>query len=151
MLKNYEFFKKLPGAWKFARTLNNLLDPNMSGQVVGEAKFMTVTDDENQLHYSESGVFETALGNKYDIKKEYFFVFNQITRNVEKHFAQNGIKVGLFYVLSADFGGEHLCNKDNYKAKYEFDNDDLSDFSLTYQVSGPSKTYTSVTKYTLKK
>ncbi len=147
MLTSYYFFKKLPGTWAFNRVLNNLLEPKLSGSVSGSAKFSILTNEPNLIYYYEYGTFITAGGSKLQVNKEYFFVFNEKTGNVEKHFAQNGIIAGLFYILDPDFAGEHLCVKDNYKANYEFLNDDLKEFTLKYTVIGANKNYTSTTRY----
>jgi hypothetical protein len=148
MLTSYEIFKKLPGIWSFHRTLSDLLEPKSSGVVTGLAEFRPVADSANLLHYFEAGTFTTEGGTTHSIKKEYFFAFNEKTRNIEKYFAENGTKAGLFYILGSDLAGQHLCVKDNYKASYAYPNDDFREFTLTYDVTGPSKDYSSRTKYT---
>ena len=147
MLTSYEIFKKLPGTWIFERTLNNLLQPQSSGVVNGHAKFIPVHGTQNLIHYLETGIFETKGGAKYPITKEYFFAFNEQTHNIEKYFAEHGAKSGLFYVLGQDLSGEHLCVKDNYKARYNYLDDDFQEFSINYEVTGPQKNYSSETRY----
>lgn len=149
MITSYDFFIKMPGSWAFSRILDNSYEPKLSGVVTGLAKFATLHGNPNQIHYSEGGRFITAGGYKLQIHNEYFFVFNIETGNIEKHFAQNGIKTGLFYILDSNFTGEHLCIEDTYKASYEFLSDDCKEFTLTYKVHGPKKSYSSITKYVL--
>ncbi len=149
MLTSYEIFLKMPGVWAFHRTLNNILEQKLSGIVTGIAKFTPVKDQSNLLHYLETGVFVTESGTQHHVSKEYFFAYNDTTKHIEKYFAQNGTKAGLFYVLSKDLTGEHLCIKDNYKANYSYPKDDFKEFTLKYEVSGPQKNYSSITRYTI--
>jgi hypothetical protein len=149
MLTSYEIFKKLPGVWALSRSLINSLEPQASGTVTGSAKFTLVTGDDDLLHYRETGEYINQAG-KFPISREYFFAYNQSTKEIEKYFSENGIKAGLFYVLSQDLQGKHLCAADNYNASYKYENDDFQEFELTYEVTGPKKNYISKTRYTYK-
>lgn len=45
--------------------------------------------------------------------------------------------------------GEHFCSPDNYNVKYEFEfkNEELSSWTVEYEVKGPRKNYTISTCY----
>jgi len=148
MLTSYEIFRKLPGIWAFSRTLVNFQEPQSSGTVTGLAEFRAVPGVQDLLHYFEKGTFVTEAGAKFPIQREYFFEFNEKNRNIEKYYATDGAKGGLLYALSANLTGEHLCGEDTYKANYQFPSDDSKEFTLTYEVTGPIKNYTSKTRYT---
>lgn len=149
MLTNFEIFCRLADTWSFIRILNNIEEPLLSGVVTGNASFEKVSGQNNLLHYKEYGTLNTKTGKKHTISKEYFYAFNSSTNNIEKYFAQGGIKTGLFYIIDANRTAEHLCLNDHYQAKYEFNNDSFKEFTLSYKVSGSNKNYISETRYTL--
>ena len=149
MLTSFDIFSKLPGIWSFVRTINNAKEPLLSGIATGNASITQVLGEKNLLHYQETGIFDTVSGTKYSFSKEYFFAFNEDTKNIEKYFAQDGLKAGLFYIFGTNYTGEHLCVKDHYQAHYEFPNDHFQEFSLIYKATGPKKEYVSNTKYKL--
>lgn len=148
MTQNFEIFSRLPGHWSFTRTLSNFKEPLSSGIVTGNASFTPTDDPTHILHYKETGLFKSN-STEHTIYNEYFFVFNEKTKNIEKHFAQNGIKTGLFYIIDAQHNGNHICVNDHYAASYAFIDECFKEFSLTYKVTGPLKDYVSETKYTL--
>lgn len=147
MLTSYQIFKNLPGVWVFNRTLINIQDPKTSGEVSGLAEFRPMQGEQNLLQYYEVGTFVTNAGDKWQIKKEYFFAFNEKTYSIEKYFAKDDLKDDLFYALNENLEGAHNCGQDKYVANYKYENDDFKEFSLTYKVTGPHKNYISETKY----
>jgi hypothetical protein len=146
MLTSFDIFSKLPGNWSFSRDIKNFKDPLSSGIVTGMASFTPVNGGE-ELHYEEQGIFVTDDGQRYHIKKEYFFEFDIESQNIKKYFAQDGKKLGLFYIFGAKYSGEHQCANDHYAAKYTFPVDDLREFTQIYTVKGPNKDYVSGTRY----
>ena len=147
MLTAYKVFSRLQGNWSFTRVITNHHEQNLSGVVNGTASFTPVAED--QLFYEENGVFKTEAGHELPIHKEYFYRYNRSTQKLEKHFANNKVNTGLFYVLDANYAGKHLCSQDNYEARYAFPTQDFNEFELSYIVHGPHKDYVTSTKYRL--
>ena len=152
-----DIFKKLQGVWSFSRNLirNDVLQP--LGTVKGTVKLSSFIENNNDLYYLEEGELIMSNGEKFNIRKEYIYSYHEKEDQIEKYFAQDGKKEGIFYKLnfkdhtqtasksqSICATGEHLCSKDNYQANYEFLEDK---FKLTYKVNGPNKDYTYETVY----
>jgi len=79
--------------------------------------------------------------------KEYVYLYDVARDKIIKKFTTGNV----FYELSIDFekqvaNGDHLCDKDFYKAFYSFT--DPQNFVLTYFVNGPKKDYEIETKFT---
>jgi len=145
-----QIFYNLPGQWAIYRTINNKLDNILSGTVNGNAIFLPIKDDE--IYYKEEGIFITTNNHRFNISKEYIYLYNHRKQTIEKYFAKNQVRTDLFYKIPInDFNtcsASHQCNNDLYIAKYYFIyGTKLDKFVLTYQVNGPLKNYLSTTQY----
>ena len=153
----YKLFKNLQGNWRFHRTLQNSSSSESLGFVDGTASFIVIKAD--RLHYQEVGVLTDSCQKKLKIHQEYLYIFDETKDTIEKKFSENGQDKGFFYFLSFDASseqnnevlfyayGDHLCNRDHYKALYEFKKTDnrMNKFALEYVVKGPDKDYVSKT------
>ncbi len=80
--------------------------------------------------------------NVYKAYKEYIYYYDIINDKIYVTFSDGSF----FYNLAINVNenmtracGEHICNRDYYKAAYSFFNDRY--FSLHYQIIGPHKDY----------
>lgn len=163
MQSTKQIFENLVGIWSIKRVLGNY------GTAEGIAKFTL----QNQIQIAENNVengtvnpldektlvidYREELQVKYDVSlgstvdnsayKEYVYLYDTVRDKIIKKFT-NG---NLFYELSIDFdkqtaNGDHLCEKDLYKATYSFNHP--HNFVLTYCVNGPKKDYLIETEFT---
>lgn len=160
-------FSQLSGEWNMHRKITNFLQTEFAGNISGSATFQprTPTSDEAKLEYlySESGVFETALGAKMDVRRRWIWRLSGHGA-ISIHFvkADEESEDYLYHVLaiqesSCDDGGnevlkacaDHLCEADFYKSFYEFYTPAkrLSNFIVKHEVKGPAKDYISETRY----
>lgn len=170
MQSTRQVFENLVGVWSIKRVLGNF------GTAEGTAKFTLQNQNKTETtsNSMESGTsdvpsnaivinYREDLKVKYDNNtlsgpqlgsnventayKEYVYMYDKARDKIMKKFT-NG---NLFYELSIDFenqtaNGDHLCEKDFYKATYNFAN--LENFVLTYYVDGPKKDYLIETEFT---
>lgn len=153
MQSTKQIFENLIGIWSIKRVLGSY------GTAEGQAKFTL----KNQIPEIPSGEqtliidYREDLHVKYDndlgpniestAYKEYVYLYDIVRDKIIKKFT-NG---NLFYELSMDFDkqtahGDHLCDKDMYKALYSFTGP--RNFVLTYYVNGPKKDYVIETEFT---
>jgi len=140
MKSSKEIFKYFVGSWDINRIVGHI------GIAQGVAKFV-LKDSHNILYREDLNVLYNNSTKPESAYKEYIYIYNQDTQKIMKKFTDNR----LFYELTHDFNGrkaygEHLCECDNYKATYEFLNQDC--FTLSYDVRGPQKDYVIETKFT---
>jgi len=158
-MNSAEIFKRFPGLWNFTRIAKSKTPNLPSGTIEGQASFTEAGTD--ALHYQETGRFSPDVGDALEVRMEYFYYLNTQENRIEKYFAKDGQKTGLFYALKFSQGrspsleatGDHLCIADTYKASYQFpspNDDDFKSFRLTYTVNGPKKDYTTETIFELK-
>lgn len=162
MQSTKQIFDNLIGIWSIKRILGNF------GTAEGTAKFTlqnnnettsnATTSDENTLviNYREdlivkydNNVSSQQLSPNVENSayKEYVYLYDMARDKIIKKFTTGN----LFYELSIDFekqiaNGDHLCEKDFYKASYDFI--DPENFVLTYFVNGPKKDYLIKTEFT---
>lgn len=167
-LENRSWIRLLQGDWAFLRILKHRTEASLlhsgffEGIVSGTAKFTALP--QNTLLYQEAGEIKTTAGKTIKAKKEYIYLYNSRTHQMEKHFSACGEDTGIFYSLNFQATmtqegyiiaarGEHLCIHDRYQAAYLFKQDDysaesgLTKFNLQYRVVGPKKNYISDTAY----
>ncbi len=152
-MKAGDFFEHLMGSWSFYRKLIVNDAKSLSGTVNGTVVVVQIAVD--QLHYQENGQFISTQGT-FNIQREYIYEYVEKEDKMEKFFCQNREKQGLFYSLVSDnrllsttnhlMLGKHLCAQDTYVANYLFEENNTN-FTLTYKVSGPQKNYYSETTY----
>lgn len=163
MQSTKQIFENLLGIWSIKRVLGNY------GTAEGIAKFtlqnqtgIPVNDSDNSS-VTNSGNSSDVINYREDLQvkydnnfgpnventayKEYVYLYDKARDKIVKQFT-NG---NLFYELSIDFDkqiahGDHLCEKDMYKATYNFLNPQK--FVLTYYVNGPQKHYLIETEFT---
>lgn len=152
MLKISDIFKNFSGQWIFQRVIKKLSSGEEIATMVGDAKFTSVQKSENILHYREEGTLTTEFQKNLQAYREYLYVYNQERDVIEKYFSEDEENGRLFYTLrfhkeaqNVIATGEHLCNKDFYKASYEFKSSE--EFKLSYQATGPEKNYCAETVF----
>ncbi|KAG4067225.1 hypothetical protein HA402_000216 [Bradysia odoriphaga] len=159
MQSTKQIFDNLVGIWSIKRVLGNY------GTAEGTAKFTLQNQApnkfENQTERRTNDVLVINYREDLQVKylsdlgpnientayKEYVYLYDKARDKIVKKFT-NG---NLFYELSIDFekqtaNGDHLCEKDMYKALYTFVNP--QNFILTYFVNGPKKDYLIETAFT---
>lgn len=162
MQSTKQVFENLVGIWSIKRVLGNY------GTAEGIAKFTlqnpiqtSMSNSGNGPAYSDEKTlvinYREDLQVKYDINlgpnvensayKEYVYSYDVARDKIIKKFADGN----LFYELTIDFdkqtaNGDHLCEKDLYKATYSFCHP--HNFVLTYYVNGPKKDYLIETEFT---
>ncbi len=138
-------FERLKGNWTFQRILPE------NGLVKGSAEFKEIKP--GILNYREQGVWRRP-DQSFAISKDYQYRYDPEIDQISVYFIDQEKPAKLFYKINiapadektfAEFSatGEHQCNKDNYKAQYQFINE--NQFSLIYFVKGPKKNYISET------
>lgn len=155
-------FENFVGLWSIKRVLGNY------GTAEGVAKFAlqnehgTIKNSLGNETQNSSDEKTFAIDYREDLQvkcntdfgpnvensayKEYVYEYDMNRDKIVKKFT-NG---NLFYELSIDFDkqtahGDHLCEKDMYKAIYTFS--DPQTFTLTYYVNGPKKDYLIETEF----
>lgn len=163
MQSTKQIFENLVGIWSIKRILGNY------GTAEGTAKFTPSNPNKTAANNLENRTENSSNENtlvidyredvhvKYDSSlgpnventayKEYVYLYDTARDKIIKKFT-NG---NLFYELSIDFDkqsahGDHLCEKDMYKATYTFSSP--RNFVLTYYVNGPQKDYLIETEFT---
>lgn len=154
MQSTKQVFENLIGIWSIKRILGNY------GTAEGIAKFTLQNHSQTTTNSSDEKLlvinYREDLKVKYDINlgpnvensayKEYVYSYDLARDKIIKKFADGN----LFYELSIDFDkqtamGDHLCQKDLYKATYSFSHP--HNFVLTYYVKGPEKDYAIETEF----
>lgn len=167
-LENRGWIEFLQGDWSFLRILKHHTEASLlhsglfEGIVEGTAKFTLLTRD--TLLCQEAGEIKKTAGKIIKTKKEYIYLYNGGTNQIEKHFSARGEDAGIFYGLNFEATmteegyiivarGEHVCIHDRYQAAYLFKQSDysaesgLKKFNLQYRAVGPKKNYTADTVY----
>lgn len=157
MQSTKQIFENFIGVWSIKRILGNY------GTAEGIAKF-TLHNHQNEASTNDSSNGKTlVIDYREDVQvkyandlgpnventayKEYVYLYETARDKIIKKFT-NG---NLFYELTIDFDketalGDHLCEKDMYKAVYTFAHP--RSFTLTYYVNGPQKDYLIETEFT---
>jgi len=148
-MNSLKAFNLMKGSWNMYRTITSPKFQPMTG--AGKAVFEQFQENKNALLYKEELILQLS-SESINAKREY--IFRLIEDDVSVYFNENPER--FFYTLKFapktpservfdQAGGEHLCGNDNYKASYNFfDNDN---FELIYKVVGPQKDYIMTTKY----
>ncbi|MBN8512588.1 MAG: hypothetical protein J0L79_06160 [Rickettsiales bacterium] len=132
---------RFSGNYNFIRKISSQ-DPCNSFSGLGKASFSQKSN--NIILYQE----EVTLYNSTDkaisnMKKSYFYKYAPDNQKIQKLF----IDKTLFYELifkEGYFSGQHMCNLDQYTAKYSLANEY---FNITYNIIGPEKDYEISTNY----
>lgn len=136
-----DMITKFSGSYDIARKII-APDPSNSFSACGKAVFSHKSD--NMILYQEEVVLYDSMNKEIsNMKKSYFYQYDVETSRIQKLFADET----LFYELNFQEGyflGQHLCNLDQYTAKYLLNNEHLS---ITYNVLGPKKNYVISTNY----
>lgn len=143
----YNIFNNLSGTWLITRILQSKKPGLPSGKVTGFAKFNPL--DKNTLHYVEQGKFETEQNESFEVKRENIYSYEEGSDSISKYNSENGKKGSLLFKLTTNESkaeGVHLCGNDRYEVFFHFVGaENFKEFSLTYEVTGPEKDYTSKT------
>lgn len=165
MSLSLKIFNLIQGTWKISRKIPG------TGFLNGQAKFERNQNDLNKLFYSENGVFHFDDGKSLEATKKY--IYHYLNDDIHVYFNEKNnenlekIKNNTDQISSCFFHkfgiansqqepGEtklklnalHLCINDEYRISYEFDLSNTDRFSITYDVKGPKKDYSSHTIFT---
>ncbi|RNA27735.1 hypothetical protein BpHYR1_011812 [Brachionus plicatilis] len=147
--KIFSFFK---GSWSASRTIVN------TGAFNGTASFESSETNANELIYNEKGVFEffDRADSKFDASRSFLYSLVD-DKDIQVFFNDKGSEKKLFHCFRCEsigdhtenrikFKNRHFCSPDTYDITYEidFENDQ---FEITYDVSGPEKSYISKTLF----
>lgn len=140
MNNSYKIFKSLKGNWRINRTIIGP-DNTKIGSALGEAVFLHKL---NTCEYEENVETEFSHG-KVKGSQNYLYKFNKINSVISKH-SPDGKMLYELNIESSDRAiGEFICEKDEYKATYNFI--DNANFIINYLVKGPNKNYKISTQY----
>ena len=144
MITTKQVFTLLQGIWKFTRYVAHKKPSEELYEGTGYA--VLLKESEKELKYHERVTLKD-MSTQSEIKgyRTYKYIYNSEKDEITKYFDDGK----LFYkidVSDTNCSGKHLCIRDFYVAKYQFNND--NNFSLKYQVNGPQKDYTINTEYT---
>lgn len=132
---------RFSGNYNFIRKISSQ-DPCISFSGLGKASFSQRSD--NIILYQEEGtLYDTRDKAISNLKKSYLYKHDRLNQKIQKLF----IDEMLFYELifkEGYFLGQHLCNLDQYTAKYSLANEY---FNITYKILGPEKEYEISTNY----
>ena len=166
-------FNAMSGQWKLSRRIESAMPPYPSGSFNGLATLETrgATDPsyEKEYLYHEEGEFVSDQGLTFKATKQYVYRYQKNAEKISAWFVkQDGKTVDYhFHDLSFTEGlsrnlhtkdtkrltasGHHLCTPDTYGAEYHFQylEDHLTSWNITYTVKGPQKDYVSNANYSL--
>lgn len=148
-------------------TLSNVVD-NDSNELSNNNNHGTETDDRIFLLYREKGMIELPNKQKFEINQHYIYHYHPQRNTLELFFCKrDNIEMIDYHFLSLHFSrkesssspllngwvgkNEHLCIKDLYQANFffQFHHFFVKNFTIQFDVQGPSKDYTSITELTL--
>jgi len=128
------------GEWQLERVITDHAG-DMSGTLAGTVTFSAV--DEGGLVYREEGTLHLAQGAQFTAQRQYHWRWE--TEEVIVTFA-DGAAFHSFAPSGVGAGTAHLCGADLYNVTYDFA--DWPAWQAVWQVKGPRKDYTSVSRYT---
>ena len=162
-------FDGLQGTWGLRRQVNSRLQSSPSGEFEGRAQLTPRSPSDPSYDaeslYVEEGQFRTDNNLIFKARRRYVYRYRASSQSISAWF----VKVDettvdyLFHELKVTevpssglkenvviASGSHLCIDDNYFANYKFDfkENSLGSWSLSYHVKGPSKDYVSDAMYT---
>lgn len=135
-----DVFARLAGAWSLARNIDT------GASMQGRATF--TPRDDGGLAYHEHGVLTLPGGQHFDAERRY--IFRASPRGFSVFFAETPERLFHHIALAPVRDGlrgdaVHPCRDDSYVSTYDFYGDR---FTITHDVSGPTKSYRSRTIFT---
>jgi len=135
-----EIFHSFVGTWNIKRMIGT--------EPIGEGKAVFVLKDHENIAYRED--IKIKYPNSpmiHQAYKEYLYKYHSHEDEISKNFINDKI----FYYLKftnnkQSANGLHLCNKDHYKAIYNFLTKNY--FQISYEVHGEGKNYVISTEFT---
>ncbi len=127
------------GRWSVIRTIADAYGAQ-AGRFAGEA--VLTPEGESGLVYVEEGVLRMADGPSMTATRTYLWAFDE--GGVAVQFA-DGRAFHRFAPGEAAVEAEHLCAADVYQVTYDFSA--WPDWQVRWQVSGPRKDYTMLSRY----
>lgn len=160
-------FRGMQGTWNLRRNIKSRLPEFPSGRLEGTASLhpRLPTEDgyDAEYLYIEKGTFSMDNGFNALATRRYVYRYNAAADKITAWFVkEDGRTVDYFFnqmMFEASekkeiekgwvARGDHLCVKDMYKSRCEFRfrGATLDSFSITYDVKGPKKDYTSESWY----
>lgn len=141
------------GKWKFRRTITDHLTCSEQ-DVHGEVSFSGMGEP-HVLRYREDGHLDLPNGNRLEVFREYDYVWNRGSGDLDIMFVENGQQTYLFMSLRFQkqeneywlASSDHLCIKDLYKGTFQIKLEGIraKEIMMIYHVKGPKKDYESVT------
>lgn len=138
-INQLQIFNLLAGSWQLQRQIYP------QGKMTGFGIFLSKKTDE--LYYREEGVYAAPNNQQFQTHREYLYVYAEEAISV--YFVEAGKRSNLFYTLNFyqpleknilyQAIASHLCVQDIYQATYDFF--DKDQFTLKFDISGPTKNY----------
>jgi hypothetical protein len=126
------------GVWQLTRQITDRMH-GLGGQFVGQTRFEKEGD---RLRCLESGDLTLASGATLSADRQMFWQI--MPDRIYVYYADGGL-FHTFTPHGISEGTPHLCGEDHYISRYDFTA--FPRWSVTWQVSGPRKDYTSVSDY----
>lgn len=128
------------GRWSLRRDIDDR-HSGQTGHLAGEATFEA--DASGGLTYVEGGMLRMGALPALSASRRYLWRFAD--GRVEVRFA-DGAAFHSFAPVGHARGTDHPCGADHYRVRYDFST--FPDWSARWEVTGPKKDYTSVSRYT---
>ncbi len=143
-IKSTYILKLLEGKWSLSRTLENSIDSKLSAEANGETTIEIV--DDRTLSYLEN--VKTLFKNKIEIKGKASYKFQLDDGKLHQYTNDENYMFELeFFTHNSERHAQasYMCGQDRYNVEYIFRNND--NFTVTYEVLGPNKNYTTNTNF----
>lgn len=127
------------GLWVLHRFIDDRHSAQQ-GDFRGTAAFHK--EQNNQLHYAETGHLQFGKGPALSAHRSYQWLF--VADKVEVLF-EDGTPFHSFIPAGCVAGTDHPCGEDYYTVSYDFS--EWPNWTATWIVKGPRKDYTSVSRY----
>lgn len=148
-LEAKDIFECLKGSWRLTREITQL--DKMIITMEGEASFCPLPNHPNRLEYHETvTLYDHKQQTSSEAFQTYFYEFNEEHNSLTKFFRDGRMFYQLMQTKDNFITGSHLCKQDLYHALYEFhphSHQTLTNFTCTYNVTGPYKNHRIVSQY----
>ncbi len=161
-------FRGWLGEWRLHRNIDNRHPSGFSGRVVGRATFVPSSSD--ACRYHEDGLLHRAGMSPVRVHRDYVYVYDRSRDRLSVHFsagAECGYLMCHLRLLPPDgekapamwpshmptswrLQGVHPCGADTYQVMHHVTiaGTAVQAMEVVYEVSGPTKDYTSWAEYT---
>ena len=160
-------FRGWLGEWRLQRNIDNRHPNGFSGRVIGKATFVPSNGD--ACRYREDGLLHRVGMSPVRVHRDYVYVYDRSKDRLSVHFAVGADRGALMCHLRVlppeqeapasrpshmpirwRLQGVHPCSADTYQVMHHVTLADtvVQAMEVVYEVSGPTKDYTSWAEYT---